>query len=344
MTSPNEIKSPNLPNTYTTRSLTFDDAEAIVAFQDSASLAKGYQQTGSVDVLLSDWQEPDFNLEESSILVESDGEIMGYAVLVDNAEKPVKPWCVFSVKHDLYGTDLPRFLLTWLENKAQRVFDKCPDDVQIVLQTNCLEGYTPRVKDLTEAGFSHTRNFYRMLIEMDSAPPQAQLPENISMRGLNYPDEVEAMAKAVELGFKDHWGFVEESIEETLKSWTHYLSTDTLFDPELYFLAIDDTTDEIAGVALCRIEQYGKPEVAYVEELAVLPNYRRQGLALAMLQYAFGKFYEKGRKKVALHVDADSLTGATRLYTKAGMETVETWMNYQKILREGIDISTTSVE
>lgn len=344
MTSPNKIAIPSLPNTYSTRPLTLDDAEAIVAFQDTASLAKGYHQTGNVEILRSDWQEPNFTLETSSILVEHNGEIVGYAVLYDNSEKPVQPWSSWTVKHELYGTELASFMMAWLENKAQRVIEKCPVGAKIVLQTNALEGYERRIKDLTQSGFTHARNFYRMLIDMETAPQQAKLPNNISMRGLNYPVELEAMAKAVELGFKDHWGFVEESIEESLKSWTHYLSTDELFDPELYFLAIDDTTGKIAGVALCRIEQHGKPDAAYVEELAVLPNYRRQGLALAMLHHAFGKLYEKGRKKVALHVDADSLTGATKLYTKAGMHPVETWSNYQKTLRDGVDISTTSLD
>ena len=63
-----------------------------------------------------------------------------------------------------------------------------------------------------------------------------------------------------------------------------------------------------------------------------------------MLHHAFGEFWKRGRKQVALYVDASSLTGATRLYEKAGMKPVETWMNYHKIIREGEDLSTTSVE
>ena len=344
MTSPNKVQNNILPEQYSTRFLTIDDAETIATFISQTSGAKGYQQVANADVLRSDWQEPNFVLEESSIVVEQDGEILGYAILWDTSVKPVKPWCAWAVQHDLYGTDLVPYLLNWLEEKAQRAIDKCPPQLKVKLQTNALEGYKRRINDLINAGFVHKRNFYRMLIQMDTAPPQAKLPENISIRGMKYPEELEAMARAVELGFKDHWGFVEEPIEEALKFWKHYLDTDELFDQELYFLAIDNETGEIAGVNLCRIEQHGKPETAYVEELAVLPNYRRQGLALAMLHHAFGELYKRGRKQVALHVDAESLTGATRLYTKAGMQPVETWSNYQKVLRDGVDISTTSLD
>ena len=344
MTSPNKVEHSTLTEPYSTRPLTMEDADAIASFISQTSGAKGYQQVVNADVLRSDWQEPNFNLEDSSIVVEKDSEILGYAILWDTSVIPVKPWCAWAVQHDLYGTELVPFLLNWFEEKAQRAINKCSPELKVKLQTNALKGYQRRINDLTNAGFKHARNFYRMLIEMESAPPEAKLPENISIRGMSYPDELEAMARAVELGFKDHWGFVEEPIEEALKFWTHYTKTDELFDPELYFLAVDNKTGDIAGVTLCRIEQYGKPETAYIEELAVLPNYRRQGLALGMLHHAFGEVYKRGRDKVALHVDAESLTGATRLYTKAGMQPVETWSNYQKVLRDGVDISTTSVE
>jgi hypothetical protein len=39
-------------------------------------------------------------------------------------------------------------------------------------------------------------------------------------------------------------------------------------------------------------------------------------------------------------VDASSLTGATRLYEKAGMRVVRRYDSYQLILREGVDLST----
>lgn len=344
MTSPNKVDIYKLPEHYSTRPLSLDDAETIAEFITTTSQAKGYHQKADPNLYRSDWQEPNFNLENSSIVVENDGEILGYAILWDNSVVPVKPWCAWAVQHDLYETDLVPYLLNWLEDKAQRAVEKCSPKLRVTLQTNALEGYERRINDLNNAGFKHARNFYRMLIEMESAPPEPQLPENFTIRGMKYPDELEAVVRAVELGFKDHWGFVEEPFEEALKYWKHYTETDELFDPELYVIVIDNETKEIAGITLCRIEQFGKPETAYIDDLAVLPNYRRQGLALAMLQYIFGAVYKRGRDKVALHVDADSLTNATRLYTKAGMQPVETWSNYQKVLRDGLDISTTSVE
>lgn len=333
----------NLPKNWSTRPLTLEDVDVVVDLLNDVSRAKGIQQKHNADILRSDWQEPNFQLEASSIAVEDDtGTLLGYAILWDTSTTPVRPWSSWAIQHKLYDTPLVGFLLNWLESKAHRVLDKVPADARVVVQTNVYDSYEPRIQALLDAGFHQSRNFYRMLIKMDEAPPQAVLPEHIIIRSMQYPDELRAVVEAVEEGFRDHWGFVEEPIEESLKFWTHYTETDELFDPALYFLAIDTTTDTIVGAALCRIEQYGKPESAYIEDLAVLPSHRRQGIALAMLHHVFGKMYQRGRRQVALHVDAESLTGATRLYGKAGMDVVETWVNYEKVLRDGVELSTTS--
>ena len=48
--------------------------------------------------------------------------------------------------------------------------------------------------------------------------------------------------------------------------------------------------------------------------------WRRRGLGLALLRAAFAGFFARGTRRVGLEVDADSPTGATRLYQRAGME------------------------
>jgi ribosomal protein S18 acetylase RimI-like enzyme len=51
----------------------------------------------------------------------------------------------------------------------------------------------------------------------------------------------------------------------------------------------------------------------------VRPDRRGEGLGLALLRHTFVEFHALGRRRVSLHVDVDNLTGAVRLYTKAGM-------------------------
>jgi len=66
-------------------------------------------------------------------------------------------------------------------------------------------------------------------------------------------------------------------------------------------------------------------------------------LGLALLRNALGEFYRRGCGSVELLVDSDSLTGALRLYERAGMRAFRTQLIYEKELRAGVDITTRGV-
>jgi mycothiol synthase len=63
--------------------------------------------------------------------------------------------------------------------------------------------------------------------------------------------------------------------------------------------------------------------------------YRRRGLGKALLLRAFGALHAQGLRGADLHVDADSLTGATGLYAKVGMTAHPRFATWEKELRPG---------
>jgi GNAT superfamily N-acetyltransferase len=114
------------------------------------------------------------------------------------------------------------------------------------------------------------------------------------------------------------------------------------FDPELWFLAMDG--DEIAGMSLCMRQSREDKDMGWVRTLGVRRPWRRQGLGLALLHHSFGELYRLGQSRVGLGVDASSLTGATRLYEKAGMRPIRQFDSFELELRPGRDIRTQQVE
>ena len=133
------------------------------------------------------------------------------------------------------------------------------------------------------------------------------------MRG----QDEEAFAAAMQDGFRYQWGFIETPLEDDLRDWRAFMENTPHFDPELFLLAMDG--QHIAGT-LCGIAQPGEgPHKGWIFGLCVLRPWRRRGLAQAMLLHSFGQLYARGMWCIGLGVDADSLTGATRLYEKVGM-------------------------
>jgi ribosomal protein S18 acetylase RimI-like enzyme len=98
---------------------------------------------------------------------------------------------------------------------------------------------------------------------------------------------------------------------------------------------------EIAGMALNTLWAFDGSDEGYVMTLGVRRPWRKQGLGLALLQHSFGKHYRRGKRRVALHLDASNLTGALRLYERAGMEIHRQSDLLEKEIRPGIELEKT---
>ncbi|MEO0565129.1 MAG: GNAT family N-acetyltransferase, partial [Chloroflexota bacterium] len=136
---------------------------------------------------------------------------------------------------------------------------------------------------------------------------------------------------------------IEPPFDEAVAEWRHWYDTEPQLDPALTLLPIDTAAGEIAGVIIGRTEGLSDPTVGFVATLGVLRPYRKRGLGGALLRWCFRELYRMGKHSVTLDVDAESLTGALRLYENAGMHVAETYTRYQKELRAGRTAITVAV-
>ena len=134
----------------------------------------------------------------------------------------------------------------------------------------------------------------------------------------------------------------EQPFEQLMEHWTHFFDSYPGFDETLAFMAMDG--DQIAGISQCVKEADFDADLGWVDKLAVLRPWRKRGLGLALLRHSFVELHKRGKEKVGLGVDADSLTGATRLYEKAGMHAVNQFVVYEMELRSGVDLSLQELE
>ena len=95
----------------------------------------------------------------------------------------------------------------------------------------------------------------------------------------------------------------------------------------------------ILSLSLCDPKLGTDRETGMVDVLGVRRPWRQKGLGLALLHNTFGEFLRRGYKRVGLGVDTQNLSGATRLYKKAGMEVDREFVVYEKELRAGKELS-----
>lgn len=325
----------------TTRPATLDDVEAVVDVFNACSLAIVGRAEYSVQEISQDWQSPGFDLAaDTQVVLTPEGRLIGYGDLWGSSASFVRFTSWVRVHPDYLGLGIGTYLNQWVEARARREMHQAPEGTRVVLTTYAAVKDEAARELLQGSGMLPARYAWQMEIELNEPPPVPQWPEGIALRAKS-PGEERDFYAARRAAFKDHWGYIEEPFEEGLERWRHFYETDPNYDPSLWFLA--EAGGQIAGFSLSTPQTIEDPDMGWVHLLGVLPDWRRRGLGLALLQHALGELYRRGVKRAGLSVDAQNLTGATRLYEKAGMHVVEEYVQYEKELRPGKELRTQSI-
>lgn len=333
-----------LPEKYTSRQAIMADLPQIHRLEEKKSLHYNGVPGFSLERLRNEYETPGFDITSSVHLVfDREDKLAGLIELWDDANPPVHPYIWMTVDPDREGQGLEEYLMAWAEERALQVFDRVDPELRIALRSHSNHVIESSRKAKLAAGMKQIRHSFRMRIEMKTGPNAPDWPEGISLRAYNPDRDARAVYEVDEEVFSDHFGFIKEDPEEGFEKFMHHMAGDDSYDPSLWFLA-EDENGEIVAICLCR--RYGAEdrEAGYVSSLGVKRPWRRQGIAQALLMQAFGEYFKRGKTKVDLGVDAESLTGATDLYKKVGMYVLRQFDLYEKELRPGKDVSVNSLE
>ena len=87
------------------------------------------------------------------------------------------------------------------------------------------------------------------------------------------------------------------------------------------------------GFCINWVEGAGTPvEEGWVEAIGVIPAWRGNGVASALMVQALSRFQAAGLRGAGLDVDAENPTGALRLYQKHGFEVAKESIHFVKQL------------
>jgi ribosomal protein S18 acetylase RimI-like enzyme len=159
---------------------------------------------------------------------------------------------------------------------------------------------------------------------VQEAPAAVIFPAGIELQPFIKDEHGVAVWQADNEAFRDHWG----SHDRTYEEWSHGKFGNPNFDPTLWMIAWDG--NEVAGFSQNRLRK----GIGWIGTIAVRRPWRGKGLGIALLRHTFGEFYKRGTTTIGLGVDSANLTGATRLYQRAGMYVAGEFAMYEKELKE----------
>lgn len=328
------------------RPATETDIPAIVELENTCCRAITGEDCTTVDQTRMLFERPDFNVAADSWLAFTpEGELIAFAGLIDRAPH-VALWSWVDVHPDYEATNVGSVLTPLVEARAREIIPHAPEGTRVVLLRGIQQEEAAARHLLEQHAYTVVRHSWRMRIELGELPPAPVFPPEVRMRTIDPDQDVVTIYRTIDESFQDHWGHVAEPEESGIARLKKRMTTDPNFDPTLWFLAISDTPEgeEVAAVLMCDGKMPGDPDMAYIAVLGVRRPWRRKGIGLALLHYAFNEFYRRGIARASLHVDAGSLTGATRLYEKAGMHVDRQYTQYEKELRAGESLMTETLD
>ncbi len=278
-----------------------DEFDAMLELMNAHQLVAFGEADATAEDLRTWLTAPSVDVATDIRVLEQDGRLIGYADVDPNRDEPPLWWCDVKVDPDAAAEEVVPELVAWLDERAAtgrlRVWSS-DRDTRIVSAFGAL-------------GFEPVRHSYRMEIDLTGDVREPVWPEGITVRTVHENEQPRLHEAAIEV-----WQDTNDPLYDTFQDWMHWHVETPVYDPSLWFLAF--AGDELAGFSICRQDPVD-PNAGYVGMLGVRRPWRRQGLGEALLLHSFAAFRRHGYTRGTLGVDASSLTGATRLYERAGM-------------------------
>lgn len=310
-----------------------EDLEGIVAVTNAAAVFDASEYGTSLQEMSDRLCMPGLIPAENGFVMEEDGRIVAFAflnLLQDAHECSFRAW--FQVHPIRRGRGLEELLLARLYARAEERLGEC-NAPTVKFNTSADSSERDRIGVITSFGLHEVRRGWTMVRPTLDHIPAPQFPGDVLARAYRTGADDRAVHAADTEAFRDHWGHVDHPFE----IWEHYMAEPGI-KPELSIVAADRATGEVAGFCMIAIndEEIKRLGVrrGWIDILAVRRPYRRHGLGTALVLAGLQNLNHAGMAQAALGADSENLTGATRIYARAGFQVHTTQVIFSKMMRE----------
>jgi mycothiol synthase len=314
-----------MPTTLNLRALRLDDAPAVTSILAEMERREPVDEAYDEPEVIEEMSSPAIDLARGSAAVLDGDTLVAFGALSISA--PAATW-----KASLWGGVHPdhthrgigRRVIDHLVDRAREIRDAdnpgAPGELKIWVESS--RPGTAAVG--ADAGFDTWRYFVRMRRALDDPVQQLPAPDGLLIRPYRYTDD-DAVRLVSNESFADHWG----STPMDAVRWRAEFADSTSFQPDHSFVALaapdPSIPGSVAGFVLTS-EFHGDTEhrgyrTGYIARVGTSRSARGHGVASALLARTLTGLAESGYLFAELGVDAESPTGAGRLYERAGFRT-----------------------
>lgn len=313
---PIPVGAPEVPGLTLRRYAGDQDLPALVEVFDAVSTEDDLEWVVTVDRLRKEYDNtPNFEPREDVVIADVDGQTVGYCQVrwFQEVDGPFATAHRERVLPEWRGRGVARTLLavnTVRARELARVHAKGPWKMGTVAAAS----EEHRLALLENSGYRRERWYLDLLRDLSLPIEVRPLPEGIEVRPVDEGDQKRVFTAMWE-AFRGSYAFREM----TEKDWTGFCVSSE-YQPELWVVGWDG--DVVAGIVMCWIDEeensrFGR-RWGYNDAVAVTTDYRRKGLAKALVSCSLLKLREMGMDYASLGADTQNPADAMGLYKSMG--------------------------
>lgn len=273
------------------------------------------------------------DLEKDIYIAEIDSEMIGYG-RTEWEEQQIDDQFIytgfFEILPEWRGKGIGRAIHPVLEARLRELANGHRNDTKKFMSVWCGGQQKEKVALFRRFDYKEDRFFYTMKRDLNEPIPELSLPEGLERRPVK-KEQLRQIWEAMHEAFRDHWGYSEPD-EEDFNRFYKNATENPKRDLSYWYVAWDG--DEVAGMVLNMIDPEGNEELGlnegWTDPICVRRQWRKQGLASALMAQSMQFLKDKGLDTACLGVDTANPNGALGLYERAGYRQTKQWINWRK--------------
>lgn len=310
---------------YTLKSVTLDDAERIAVLITTYNETLKMPEEMSAKALWQLWKQPYFDLGTDAWVVLDGQQVIAYAQV--QGMPPYDFIFYWGCEHPNYfGQGLREYLLGVAQARCKKITQQAAPDKKLSLRTYITGADTQNIAVLEADGWHLESRYLILERSLDEDLEAPEFPSQFTLKSFDAqnPELVRMVFDAERAAFDDQDAFYSPPFDV----WKARMLLGN-FDANLWVLAM--AGEELAGFTICQANR-NRPHLGWIRVIGVHPQWRKQGLGLALLLQSFQRLKAAGMSDVGLQVHDINPTGAVNLYKRAGMTEIASKKYYEKLL------------
>lgn len=316
--APRTLETPTQPVGVSWRAATLDDVDAVTRVYEEVAAVEHPDWAETRDTVEEEFSHSWVDLARDTLLAEVNGRIVAFGQVIapPNPETIVRAILFGGVSPEYRGRGIGRELIRWQHGRALQKLAESDLDLPGWVLAFSEERSASTHRQFERMGLGLTRYFVKLERDLSQPIQRVDLPEGLRLVRATRDDSARLL-EAKNASFRDHWGSQPTGEEQ----WESMMDLPTT-RLDLSFLALDG--DRVAGFVVTDVnpEDFERQGFVggYVSLVGTIREWRRKGVAPALLAAALEAYRGEGHERVTLDVDTENPSGALGLYTGLGFE------------------------